>query len=140
MFNKFFNKDNNLKIVDNKNNNNKKILIVDDASINRYIIKKYIEKINPNIVINETPNGLSAIAMQKENLYDIIFMDIKMPGIDGIETSRRILKDYPKVIIYGITGQVESNVMNEAKKAGLKKCIGKPIGRNDIEELINQAN
>ena len=71
----------------------KTILIVDDASVNRFLLKAFIQKIfhNNEVSIQEASNGLLAIQMQEENLYDLILMDIKMPIMNGIEASHRIL-------------------------------------------------
>lgn len=110
-----------------------KVLIVDDADINRYILKKYLQKLNYKIdIIDETFNGYEAIKMCDNNNYNIIFLDLKMPGIDGIETAIQILKKNPDNIIIACTGQVESDVISKCKKIGIIKCIGKPISLNDL--------
>lgn len=113
-----------------------KVLIVDDYHINRYILNKYINKYDSTIIIDEVSNGLDAIEKYILNKYDLIFMDIKMPGIDGIETTKRIRNIDQNVIICGITGQVEESVIKLALKAGMLKCIGKPIEFKNIEELF----
>lgn len=114
-----------------------KLLIVDDATVNRYILKKYIEKCSTKIHIDEAMNGYIALDMCKENKYDIIFMDIKMPGISGIETTRLILEICPNTLIFGTTGQIERSVTKEALEAGMYKCIGKPIDVRTIKGLLD---
>jgi CheY-like chemotaxis protein len=113
------------------------ILVVDDAKVNRYILKKYIEKARPQTVVHEASNGYIAIDLCLENNYDYVFMDIKMPGIDGIETTKEILKTKPNTIVWGTTGQVEAKMLAEATKAGIKGCIGKPISLIDINNMLN---
>lgn len=114
-----------------------KVLIVDDATVNRYILRKYIEKCSTKLDIHEAMNGYTALDMCKENKYDIIFMDIKMPGISGIETTRLILERYPNTFIIGTTGQIERSVTKEALDVGMYKCIGKPIDVRTIKGLLD---
>ena len=108
-------------------------LVVDDAQINRYIIKRYLLKHNPNYIIDEASNGESAIELAKQKSYDIIFMDIKMPGkYDGIEASAIIRELYPEQTIYGFTGQVE-----EKNIKSMNKIIEKPTSKQEILNLLN---
>lgn len=114
-----------------------KILIVDDDKINRYILNRYIKQINQDLIIDEVINGYDAIDMSAKNNYRFIFMDIKMPKIDGIETTKLILKNKPNAIIYGITGQIESSSVIKCINAGMKKCIAKPVDKKNIQDLFN---
>ena len=115
-----------------------KILVVDDAKINRYIIIKFIGMFRPNLKIDEAINGNQAIKMSKEKDYDIIFMDIKMPGIDGIQTSIEILKNKPYTNIYGITGSIEEANIKLAKQSGMLGCIGKPIDKHELSNILDK--
>lgn len=114
-----------------------KILIVDDATVNRYILKKYIEKCILQLDIYEADCGQMAIDMCKLTNYDIIFMDIRMPGLDGIETTKIILKRDPYIVVFGTTGQIEESVSKEAITSGMRKCIGKPINLKTIKYLLD---
>lgn len=116
-----------------------KILIVDDATVNRYLLKMFVKKcISIPVTIDEATNGLNAIEMNSDQQYDLIFMDIKMPVMNGIEASERILQEYPNTVIVGTTGQVEDDVMKKCKKVGLKDCIGKPLSYVLIKRVIEK--
>ena len=117
-----------------------KILIVDDVNINRYVIRKYIEKVRSDIQIYESSNGLIAIELNNKHHFDLIFMDIKMPGISGIETCKRIKETDSHVVIVGSTGQVEKNVIRECLDVGMTRVLGKPIDKREIEYVINGNN
>ena len=108
-------------------------LVVDDAQINRYIINRYLLKYNSKFTIDEAANGELAIELAKKNHYDIIFMDIKMPGrYDGIEASGIIRDLYPEQTIYGFTGQVE-----EKNIKSMNKIIEKPTSKQEIFNLLD---
>jgi len=110
-----------------------RILLVDDARVNRYILQKYIEKAwLTEIEFDEASNGASAVKAYSKKKYDIIFMDIIMPNVDGITASKRILRDYPDAVIIGSTGQIETPVMKDCIKAGMKGCLRKPL---DVEQI-----
>lgn len=113
-----------------------KVLIVDDAQINRYVLKSYIQHINPNIIIEEACSGIQAVDMAKIVDYDIIFMDVKMPGMSGNEATRTILLTKPETIIYGVTGQIENISIKHAIDSGMKRCLAKPLERSDIEKIL----
>lgn len=113
-----------------------KVLIVDDDIINRYVLNRYIKQVDFNIIIDEAANGIDAINLSKKTNYRFIFMDIRMAFMDGIEASRIILQNKPETIIYGITGQMEAISVNKAIQVGIKKCLGKPIDKKDIQDLF----
>jgi CheY-like chemotaxis protein len=71
--------------------NNLRILIVDDEEYNRLLLKKILERWN--IKCDDAFSGMEAIQILKERRYDILFMDIRMPDIDGIKTARFIRND-----------------------------------------------
>ena len=108
-------------------------LIVDDTQVNRYIIKRFIQKYNTDFKIDEASNGEDAIEQVKNNNYDLIFMDIRMPGkYNGIETCKIIKNLNPNQVIIGFTGQIEiSNI------TVFDQMLEKPIGKDDIFKLLD---
>lgn len=108
-------------------------LIVDDTQVNRYIISRYLQKYNSKFHIDEASNGEDALEKVKNNNYDLIFMDIRMPGkYNGIETCQIIKKENPNQIVIGFTGQIEINNLKI-----FDKMLEKPIGRVDINKLLD---
>lgn len=108
-------------------NKNVRILIVDDAQINRFVLHKYITKYDSNIEVFEVPNGEEAIKEVKKQRFDIIFMDLKMPKMDGFRATEIIKNIQPQVDIIGVTGQIGKNSLNLSKKVGMSECLSKPI-------------
>lgn len=110
-----------------------KILVVDDAKTNRFIIVQYILRFDPTIEVQEASNGEEAIKKAiDETVFDIIFMDIKMPGkYNGIKASEIIRNKYPNQIIYGLTGQVENRTSNF-----MNIIIQKPTSKTEIFNIL----
>ena len=118
-----------------------KVLVVDDVTVNRYILKKYIEKCRPDIKIYEANNGVVAVEMNEKYHFDMIFMDIKLGGgIDGVETSRRIKIQDNHVKIVGSTGQVEREIIKQCLEVGMIRVLGKPLDKKEIEYILNGNN
>jgi CheY-like chemotaxis protein len=112
------------------------ILIVDDAKINRYVLKRYIMRLKRNISITEAENGLEAIQKVMENNFNIIFMDLKMSVLDGIEASKVILKTHKNIPIIAVTGNIESDTVNTVLRIGMKNCLSKPISLSELNNVF----
>ena len=69
-----------------------KFLIVDDILMNRVLLKEIIREISESI--KEAQNGLEAIKILEDNIIDVIFMDIEMPHMNGLETTKYIRSNF----------------------------------------------
>ena len=78
-------------------------------------------------------DGLEALARVKEKPYNIIFMDIKMPLMDGVETYKRIKKVRPKAVVVMMTAYAVEDLIQEALQEGAYDIIYKPL---DIEKML----
>lgn len=112
-----------------------KVLIVDDASINRYVLKKYIERIDKNIISLEAETGMVCLEILKHHDdIDIIFLDLIMPGISGLDTTIEIRKYNKSIIIYGVTGQIESR--EKLLSIGMNGVFFKPLNYNELKNIF----
>lgn len=114
------------------------ILIVDDASFMRMMIKDILTK-NGFTVLGEAENGLKAIEKYKELNPDLVMMDITMPGMDGLQAVREIKKldITAKIIMCSAMGQ--QSMVIEAIQAGAKDFIVKPFQVDRVVEAVNKA-
>ena len=117
--------------------NGYKILLAEDVEINREIIDTLTE---PTLLkMDYAENGLEAVEkFQKSPDYDLIFMDIQMPEMDGYEATSRIRAlDHPRaktVPIIAMTANVFKEDIEKCRKTGMNDHIGKPV---DVEEFFN---
>lgn len=109
-----------------------KVLIVDDESIERKGLRKIISDSFSDIKIEEADNGRTAILKAEEFRPDIVFMDIKMPGIDGIEAAREIKKMDRFVQIIMVTAFDAFEYARQVMKFGAKDYILKPSTKEEI--------
>lgn len=110
----------------------KTILIVEDEAVNQFFFEKALKKTRANLFI--VRNGYEAIEMVRENNeIDLVLMDVRMPGIDGLETSRKIKQIVPELPIIIQTANALPSVRESALNCGCSEFVTKPI---KIESLI----
>ncbi len=106
------------------------MLIVDDDSGMTETLADIFTDMGYEVAVGE--NGYRAIEMIRQNKYDLALMDIKMPGINGVETFKEIKRISPQIRV--ITMTAYSELIQEALKEGAYDVIYKPI---DIDKLIS---
>ena len=114
-----------------------RFLVVDDNDITRLIHQRMLEKYG---VVDAASNGEQAIALHVNNSYDFILMDINLPGMNGIEATKKILAQSPNVKIYGATSNIKSQVKLECLEAGMKGVLNKPVMVSNLEEVVFEKN
>ncbi|UNY99430.1 response regulator [Zhouia spongiae] len=105
---------------------NLKVLIVDDNKLNVTVLEKAVERfgiVNPQ----KAENGHIAIQLAGSDSYDLIFMDIHMPEMDGFDATSIIRKFDSKVIIFGLSANVTKEAIDEAISVGMNDYITKPF-------------
>jgi len=118
------------------------ILIVEDVELNREIVISLLEPTGAKIICAE--NGAEAVRMFSESpsAYDIIFMDVQMPEMDGFEATRRIRalnETKAKTIpIVAMTANVFREDIEECLNAGMNGHVGKPLNINEIFDVIRE--
>jgi signal transduction histidine kinase/CheY-like chemotaxis protein len=125
------------ELVEN-DSDNKVILVAEDDNINFLLIKIILEKKNHTVL--RAKNGQEAVDISAKNPnIDLIFMDIKMPILDGYEAFEIIKKQKPDCIIIAQTAHSSSEVKEKIMNAGFSGYITKPLDRDKIYELINKV-
>ena len=116
---------------------NVKILVVEDNKINQMITKKILNKMNLNCDLVD--NGEDAVKMVKETSYDVVLMDIHMPGISGLEATKRIRSFDKELTIFALTAVTLEDKMHEFDEAGFNDIISKPFKQEDFEKKLYLA-
>ena len=114
-----------------------RILVVEDNKINQMITKKILTKMN--LVCDLVDNGEDAIEKIKETNYNVVLMDIHMPGISGIETTKRVRVFDKKLTIFALTAVTLEDKMQEFEEAGFDDIISKPFKQEDFEKKLYEA-
>ena len=116
---------------------NRHILVVEDNKINLMITRKILEK--RNIICQVADNGMDAIKMVETNDFDVVLMDIHMPGISGIEATQEIRKFKPDLPIIALTAVTIEENIDEFFRAGFSEIIPKPFKTEEFFEKIHRT-
>jgi len=119
---------------------NANVLVAEDNIINQKLIKRTLEDLGLTITI--ASNGLEAFQKRKDGNFDLIFMDIQMPFLDGMEATKEILEyeeDYnqPHIPILALTANALKGDRERFLTAGLDEYTTKPLVRSEIIALLN---
>jgi len=120
----------------------KRILLVEDIEINREIVMALLESTEIKIEIAE--NGVQAVRIFSESpeIYDLIFMDVQMPEMDGYEATRRIrLLDAPNsktIPIIAMTANAFREDIERCMEAGMNDHIGKPLNIGEVFSIMKK--
>ena len=116
---------------------NRQVLVVEDNKINQMITRKILEK--RKIVCQVADNGMDAIKMVQENDFDVVLMDIHMPGISGIEATQEIRKFNPELPIIALTAVTIDENLDEFYRVGFNEIIPKPFKTEEFFEKIHRT-
>lgn len=112
-----------------------KILVAEDNLVNQKIANYIL--IKRGAVVQTVLDGNQAIDSLLENQFDLVLMDLQMPGMDGFQAARYIRnKLKSKVPIIALTADIFANETNECLEAGINACIAKPFDANSLCDLI----
>ncbi len=111
------------------------ILVVDDENIIRALFRETLEELGHRVITAET--GLKGLELVKKQDFDLVFLDLKMPGMDGAELFRLIKTIKPKLPVTIITGYPDSAMMARALAQGPFGVMKKPFDEQDIVAAVN---
>lgn len=115
----------------------KQVMIVDDEPLTRYALRKLISQNFESLqVMLEVDNGIEAVKQALDKKPDIIFMDIKMPGLSGIEASEKILAECPSMHIIILTAYDHFEYIQKALEIGVEGYLLKPISKDIVVNKI----
>jgi len=118
-----------------------KVLVTEDNIINQKLIKRILEE--HGITVDLANNGLESFEKRRSNTYDLLFMDIQMPVMDGIEATHEILAyeeddEIPHVPIVALTANALKGDREKYLGEGMDEYITKPIETNELLYILNK--
>lgn len=114
-----------------------KVLVVDDTDHVRSMLVDMLE-LDGFDVVGEAASGSEAVGAATEKDPDVIVMDYKMPGMDGLSAARAIRETRPKQGIILYTAYLDQKLEKEARDSGVALCVGKVEGLSQLERHITE--
>ncbi|MFW6097377.1 MAG: response regulator [Chloroflexota bacterium] len=116
------------------------ILLVDDHRVVRMGIAAYFDTLSDITVVGEAQSGAEAVQLVEEHVPDVVLMDLLMPGMDGVEATRRIKKLSPSTQVIVLTSHHDDEHIFPAIRAGALSYLLKDIDPDELAEAIRQAH
>ncbi|ACS79919.1 response regulator [Maridesulfovibrio salexigens] len=117
---------------------NTRIMLVDDEERLLCTTKKLFEKLGFEVLT--CTSGKEALELLEQTDVHVVFLDIKMPGMDGIETLQRIKKKFPFVEVVILTGHASMEAAVEGLKLGAFDFLIKPVSMKELLENVEEAS
>jgi len=114
-----------------------KVLLVDDEADFLTTLAERLE--TRGLKVNTASSGEDAVAKVDNQSFDLIVLDLAMPGIDGLETLKRIKAKQPEAEIIMLTGQGSIRTSIEAMKLGAEDFLQKPVNISELMDKISEA-
>ncbi|MFT3850070.1 MAG: response regulator [Propionivibrio sp.] len=115
-----------------------KILIVNDNDLIRSLLRGILRAEDCE-VLGEARNGVLALEFIEKTRPDMVFLDVLMPEMDGLETLQNIKRSYPEIIIVMITGSPSKDNVRESIQGGASGFIVKPFNSAKVIETLKRA-
>ena len=115
------------------------VLIVDDHEVVRQGVRAYLGAQAEFEVLGEADSGAAAVALAEEHVPDVVLMDLIMPGMDGVEATRKIKNVSPRTQIVVLTSYHEDEHIFPALQAGAISYVLKDLGMEELAEAILKA-
>ncbi len=116
-----------------------RLVIADDHEIFRKGLRIILNEMDEVKVIGEAQNGHELFEILKNATADLVLMDIRMPVMDGIEATRRVVEKYPAIKVIALTMFEEISYFNQMIEAGAEGFLLKKTNKDELQRAINQV-
>lgn len=113
-----------------------RVLIADDEAVIRMGLRTMLEEKGHQVVA--ATDGASALQMTRTEKPDVVLLDIKMPGMDGLEAARRIMQERPTPVVM-LTAFSQRELVNEAREASVFGYLVKPVKEELLDATLDLA-
>ncbi len=119
--------------------NSNKVLVVDDDDIVRLSYERSLKAANCDVEVETVLNGEDALKAMERKSFDVVLLDLRMPGMDGMTVLKSIRRDWPASGIIVITGYPTIETAKEAIRLGACDYLAKPVSPADIVSAATTA-
>jgi len=113
------------------------ILVVDDEQSICLLLRDAMARHGHGVTICQ--EGEAALEMAAERQFNLILLDIRMPGMSGLEALKKLRQIQPQATFVMITGFAKDDIIEEALKSGASACLCKPFRLSQVSELLDKV-
>ncbi|MCA1728072.1 MAG: response regulator transcription factor [Actinobacteria bacterium] len=115
------------------------VLLVDDHAMVRQGVRAFLETQSGIVVVAEAGSGEEAVRLAAEHAPDVALVDLIMPGMDGVETTRRLTARSPRTNVIVLTSYHDDEHVFPAIRAGALSYVLKEVGPEDLADAVRKA-
>ncbi len=115
------------------------VLLVDDHAVVRQGLRALLEAEGDITVVGEAENGREAVALARKTLPDVVVMDVAMPGLNGVEATRQIMKILPATKVLVLTSYGDDDYVSQLMEAGAIGYLLKQTAADDLLKAIREV-
>ena len=115
------------------------VLLADDHAVVRQGLRALLEAEGDMVVVGEAENGREAVALAKKTLPDVVLMDVAMPGLNGLEATRQIVRNVPSAKVLVLTSYGDDNYVAQLMEAGAIGYLVKQTAAADLLKAVRQV-
>jgi CheY-like chemotaxis protein/HPt (histidine-containing phosphotransfer) domain-containing protein len=112
------------------------VLVVEDHEVNQQLFRTILEKLGHQVML--AADGLEAVKAAEHERYDLIFMDIQMPNMNGYDATRKLREMGVQTPIIAVTASAHLAEQEKALEAGMNHCLTKPFKKKDLVPVLDQ--
>jgi len=113
-----------------------RVLVAEDHEVNRQLFKTILEKMGHKVVL--AVDGLEAVDAAEADQFDLIFMDIQMPNMNGYDAARKLREMGVRIPIIAVTASARQEEQKWALAAGMDHCLTKPFKKKDLVPVLDR--
>lgn len=113
-----------------------RILVIDDELGPRESFRMLLKD---RYDVQTAASGAEGLARLAESPFDLVFLDVRMPDMDGVQVLRGVREQWPDLPVIMVTAYAAAEVTEEILALGVLDCLIKPFNRRDVERLVQQA-
>ncbi len=117
-----------------------RVFLVDDHAMVRKGLALFIKAFDDLELVGEAENGMTAIQLCSEILPDVVLMDMVMPGMDGVATTKAVRQQFPQIQVIALTSFKEGDLVKNALEAGAIAYLIKDVSAEELARAIRAAH
>ena len=115
-----------------------RIAVAEDNADNQFLIRRLLERLGHHVEIADNGQELLAL-LEEDDRFDLVFLDVQMPVLDGYETARRLRERDPERIMIALTANSMVGDREKALAAGMNDYLSKPVRLDDLKRMISSV-
>jgi DNA-binding NtrC family response regulator len=115
-----------------------RVLCVDDSADDRALLVRALRQVFPDFEVVEAAGGVEALDQARRQLFDVALVDVRMPGMGGLEVLTALRAVNPAIEVVMVTGAPDVRTAVEALKAGASDYLGKPVNADELRHRLER--